>query len=190
MENCVNLSSISSAMNCIDYDNRGGIIAKMAVCYHDDVATFPDLPAASDSGMDLESAGKWDGELALKSGKKMVEIPFIEGEGEISISVSGDRGARCAHYELDIMRSKINATTMGLMNAFKDAGLVIVVTDGNGNKYLLGDELVPCYLVDGDGAKTGRARTDRNAATLNFEYYGQRFLLYDGDIEDLLKEAG
>lgn len=190
MANCINLSSISAATNCVDYDNRGGILAKILVCYHAAVADFPTLPGSAEGGMTLENAGKWSGEITMKTGEKMVEIPFIEGEGEIKVSPSGEVGARCAHYELDIMRTKINAQTFGLLNAFKDADLVIIAVDANGIKYLLGDELVPAKMIDGDGATSGRARTDRNSITFNFEYYGQRFLVYDGEIESLKSEAG
>lgn len=190
MAKCVTLSSIGAAANCTDYDNRGGIVSKILLGYHSSVATWPDLPAASSSPMDLATAGKLNGDLALASGEKMVEINFIDEEGEFHISLSGEKGARCAHYELDIMRSKISAEILGLINACKDEGLVIVVIDANGNKYLMGDELVPARMIDGDGAGTGRARTDRNATTLNFEYYGQRCLVYDGDIDDLTTNAG
>lgn len=174
---CVNLSSISAETNCVDFDNRGGLVSKIEVAYHSQVASWPDLPTPTS----LEDAGSWTGDITLGSSATWAEVPFIEGEGEISVSPTGERGARGAHYELSIMRSKISAETFGLLNAMKDEGLVIKVTDANGNKYLMGDELVPAYMVDGDGAKTGRARTDRNATTINFEYYGQRFLLYDGD---------
>lgn len=188
---CITLSSISAAQNCVDYDNRGGVISKILLAYHDDVATFPELPSASgETGMTLAAAGAWSGTLAMKTGKAMVEINFLEGEGELRISVSGDRGARTAHYELEIIRSKINAETLGLLNACKDAPLIIIATDANGNNYLLGDKLVPCYMVEGDGAKSGRARTDRNQTTINFEYYGQRFLLYSGTTASLTAPAG
>ena len=187
MGNCVNLASIEPAANCVDVDNRSGIVNRIIVGYADEVETWPDLPApASSSSMTMEQAGKWSGELAMKTGCKCVEINITDETGVITITEQGDKGAESFLFDLTVVRAKINAAIAGFENAVKGRPLVILAQDRNGIKYLMGDKLVPAYKVAGDGSTTGTTGTDRNQTSLKFQYACPRKLVYDGELDSLL----
>lgn len=191
MGNCVTLASISPAANCLDIDNRAGVVNRILLAYAEDVAVYPQLPSASaEAEMTLEEAGKWKGEIAMKEGKSMVELHFTDQTGTIAITDQGEVGGESFLYELTLVRAKINAQMAGFENAVKGRGLVIIAEDRNGIKYLMGDSLCPAYKVAGDGSTTGATTTDRNQTTLKFSYACPRKLVYDGDLESLVEPAG
>lgn len=186
MANCVTLADISPAANCVDIDNRGGIVNRIVVGYADEVATWPELPTAGT----METAGAWNGELAMQSGSKMVQIHITDETGVLNITDQGERGGESFLYDLTVVRAKINALIAGFENAVKGRGLVILVEDRNGVIYLMGDKQAPAYKVAGDGSTTGTTGTDRNQTSLKFQYTCPRKLVYSGDIESLLEAAG
>ena len=49
MPNCITLANIDSAVACSDYDNIGGLVQEIIYGYWDDVATWPELPAGTES---------------------------------------------------------------------------------------------------------------------------------------------
>ena len=50
---CYELADIDPALECDAQDNMGGIVETITFGYHDDVATWPDLPAATETALDL-----------------------------------------------------------------------------------------------------------------------------------------
>lgn len=190
MKNCVNLASISAAMNCVDVDNRAGIVSRILFGYSDDVGAWPELPSpTTEAGMSMEEAGKWKGELAMKQGKCLYEMHFTDETGNLVITDQGEKGGESFLYDLNIVRAKINAELAGFENAVKGRNLVIIAQDRNGIKYLMGDELSPALKVAGDGSNTGTTGTDRNQTTLKFQYACPRKLVYEGDLDSLLAKA-
>lgn len=187
---CIQLASILPAANCVDIDNRAGVIDRILFAYAENVGTWPQLPAPAEAGeMTFEVAGKWAGELAMKSGEKMHELHFTDETGVLVITDQGEKGGESFLFDLTLVRAKINAQMAGFENAIKGRNLVIIAQDRNGIKYLMGDELAPCIKVAGDGSTTGTTATDRNQTTLKFQYTCPRKLVYDGDLDDLLKVA-
>lgn len=188
---CVKLSNLDPAVNCVDLDNRAGIVARILLAYAEDVAAWPELPAPAEAGeMSLEEAGKWKGELAMASGAKMVELHFIDETGVITITDQGERGGESFLYQLDLVRAKVNAAMAGFENAVKGRRLVIIAEDRNGVKYLMGDKLCPAMKVAGDGSTTGTTGTDRNQTSLRFQYSCPRKLVYEGELDSLVAAAG
>ena len=187
---CISLASIGAVVNCVDVDNRAGIVDRIIIGYADEVGTWPKLPTGSlESPISLEKAGQWIGDLAMKNGCNMVELNFTDETGEFKITDQGEKGGKSFLYELELSRAKMNATMFGFENAVKDRQLVILVQDRNGVWYLMGDEIAPAMKVDGEGSKTGKTGTDLNQTSLKFQYTCPRKLVYIGEVDGLLQNA-
>lgn len=186
---CIALADLLPAMNCADLDNRGGVVNEFLVGLADEVATWPDLPTPDADALDLKTAGAWDGELAMKAGCKMYRFACTDEQAELAISEAGEVGGECVLMELSVTRTRMQQEVFGFLNALKGRNLVVIATDKNGNKFLMGDKLSPCRKVAGDGSTTGKATTDLNQQSIKFQYYCPRYLMYTGDTESLNIEA-
>lgn len=187
MPKCVNLANIDSAVSCADYDNLAGIVAEIIYGYHEDVASWPSLPAGSEnSPLSLADAGKWDGDVVMKTGTCAYKLAFTDGTGHFDMTDQGEAGAESVLCQLDIIRSKVSDVILGFMNATRGRKMFFIVTDKNGNSYLMGDELNAAMRVAADATTTGTAATDRNGAPLRFQYNCPRNLIYDGDKTNIL----
>lgn len=186
---CVALADLLDTLNCEDLDNRAGVVTEVLVGYADEVATWPDLPKPLGEALTMDKAGTWEGNLAFITGCQMQRFVFPDEQAELKISEAGENGNEVVLYELDVTRYRMGATLFGFLNAIKGRKLVLIVTDKNGNKYLMGDKLAPARKVAGDGGTTGRAATDVNKQSVKFQYYCPRYLVFTGDTSALLKPA-
>ena len=185
---CISLSSISAAANCVDADNRAGIVDFVLIGFADEVGTWPAMPYGSEQNpISLEQAGKWSGDLAMKNGCQLYKLAFADETGEFKITYQGEKGGKSYLYELDLTRAKMTPEMFGLENAVKERKLVILVRDRNGFWYLMGDQMVPAMMTDGDGSTTGKTGTELNRSALKFQYTCPRKLVYAGEIDSLIK---
>lgn len=190
MSNCIALATIAAAANCVDTDNRAGIVDRILFGYAEEVGTWPTLPNGTENApMTLAQAGAWNGDLAMENGCQLYELNFTDETGELKITDQGEKGGKSFLYELDITRAKMNAVMFGFENAVKDRNLVLLVRDRNGVWYLMGDEMAPAMKVDGDGSTTGKAGTDQNRTSIKFQYSCPRKLIYTGNTDSLLVAA-
>lgn len=190
MKQCISLSSISPTINCVDLDNRAGVVNCILLGFADEVGTWPNLPYGSETApLSMEMAGKWNGNLAMANGCKLYKLTFTDETGELKITDQGEKGSKQYLYELELSRAKMNATMFGFENAIKDRKLVILVRDRNGLWYIMGDKMAPAMMVDGDGSTTGKAGTDQNRTSLKFQYTCPRKLVYAGDVDSLMIAA-
>lgn len=187
---CINLSDIDEAVACVDLDNLAGVVQEVIYGYWEDVATWPDLPApADDASMSFEEAGAWDGDVVMKNGCRAYKLVFTDESGELQITDQGETGGESCKYSLDIVRAKMSKVIFGFENATRGRRLFLIVTDKNGNSYLMGDKLNACRKVAGDASTTGKTGTDLNKTPLKFEYNCPRKLMYTGDMVKLLTVA-
>lgn len=190
MPNCINLADIDSAVSCADFDNIGGLVQEIIYGYWDDVATWPELPSGTDSdAISLEDAGKWKGDIVMAAGKRAYKMQFTDENGEFTMTDQGEVGGESVLYQLDIVKAKTNATILGFMNATRGRKMFFVVTDKNGNSYLMGDALNAAKKIAGDAVTTGRATTDLNKVPLRFTYVCPRNLIYVGDTKGILTSS-
>ena len=189
MKNCIALADIDEAINCADIDNVGGIIQEIGIAYADDIATWPSLPSPiGNTELLLAAAGAWNGDIVQNVGAKFIKVKFTDETGSFTITQQGEHGGESYLYQLDISRAKMNATIFGLENALRGRRLVILVTDKNGVKYLMGDELNGAKMIAADASTTGTAATDKNNVPLRFTYVCPRKLVYTGDTDGLFTE--
>lgn len=185
---CISLSSISAAANCVDTDNRAGLVDFVLIGFADEVGTWPAMPYGSEQNpLSLEKAGQWDGDLAMKNGCQLYKLAFTDETGEFKITYQGEKGGKSYLYELDLTRAKMTPEMFGLENAVKERKLVILVRDRNGFWYLMGDKIAPAMMTDGDGSTTGKTGSELNRSALKFQYTCPRKLVYAGEIDSLMK---
>ena len=190
MANCINLADIDQAVNCADLDNVAGIAQEIIYGYYEDVATWPQLPAPVSEGMSLEVAGKWNGDLVMKTGTRAYKLVMTDDSGELTFTDQGETGGESVLMELSIHRAKISAVIFGFENATRGRRMFFLVKDRNGQYYLMGDKNVAAKRVAADATTTGKASTDLNKVPLKFSYVCPRKLIYEGDVENILKVAG
>lgn len=190
MNKCIALATIAAVANCVDTDNRAGIVDRILFGYAEEVGTWPTLPIGTENApLTLAQAGAWDGDLAMANGCQLYELNITDETGELKITDQGEKGGKSFLYELDVTRAKMNAVMFGFENAIKDRNLVLLVRDRNGVWYLMGDEMAPAMKVDGDGSTTGKAGTDQNRTSIKFQYSCPRKLIYTGETDSLLVPA-
>ncbi len=186
--NCIQLADIDRGVSCADFDNLAGVVKRIEYGYWDDVESWPSLPeGTSGSPLTLAAAGKWVGDLVLKSGATAHTLEFTDGTGVLTMTDQGERGGESVLYQLDLVRSKMTDVILGFLNATRGRKMYFVVTDKNGVKYLLGDRLNAARRVAGDAATTGTASTDRNGVPLRFTYECPRNLVFEGEVNPRFK---
>ena len=190
MNKCIALSNIDDALDCISLDNTGGLVPNLIFGYWEDVKSFPSIPAITDvAGMDMEVAGKLDGDLVMNAGTKAYTLKFTEDTGVFTIAPQGEVGGQSFLYSLTFISAKVRAKILGFMNAAKNRKMFFIVQDENGTYFLMGDKNRGARLQAGDGVTSGTAVTDRNQTTLLFTFTSPRALSYAGDVENILTEA-
>lgn len=190
MNNCISLSSISALANCVDTDNRASIVNYVLIGFADEVGVWPNMPYGSvQNPLTLEQAGQWSGDLAMKNGCQLYKLAFTDETGEFKITEQGEKGSKSYLYEIDLTRAKMTQEMFGLENAVKERKLVILVRDRNGFWYLMGDQITPAVMTDGDGSTTGKGGAELNRTALKFQYSCPRKLVYAGEIDSLIKAA-
>lgn len=191
---CIELADIDELVSCDDIDNLAGIVQSVIYFYWEDVAAWPDFPKpADDATMSLEQAGAWDGDVVMKAGCRAYQLTFTEDSGELTITDQGEAGGESCKYELSITRAKMSKVIFGFENATRGRRLGLIVTDKNGNSYLMGDKLNAAHKVAADASTTGKSGTELNKTPLKFSYDCARKLMYTGDMAEILKivpEAG
>jgi hypothetical protein len=188
-KNCIALADIDEMVSCQDLDNLAGLVQELIYFYWEDVASWPDMPApASDTGtMDFATAGAWNGDVVMKQGCRAYKMVFTDNSGELTITDQGETGGESVAYELTITRAKMSQVIFGFENATRGRRLGLIVTDKNGNRYLMGDKLNAARKVAADASTTGKAQTDLNQTPLKFQYACPRKLMYTGDVDEILK---
>ena len=191
VKNCVELADIDEAVSCADLDNLAGVVQSLIYGYWEDVASWPDLPAPSGeaSAMSFAEAGAWDGDLVMKEGCRAYQLVFTDDSGELTITDQGETGGESCKYELAIVRAKMTQVIFGFENATRGRRLFMIVTDKNGNRYLMGDKLNAAKKIAADASTTGKAGTELNKTPLKFNYSCPRKLMYLGDVVKILKVA-
>lgn len=190
-EKCISLADIDEAISCAELDNLAGIVQQIIYGYWDEVEVWPEFPApTADTPMTLDQAGKWDGNITMKEGKRAYKLVVTDGAGTLTITDQGEAGGESVRYQLDVERAKMSAVIFGFENATRGRRLFVLVQDKNGTTYLMGDKLNACKRVAADAATTGTAaESDVNKTPLRFQYDCARKLIYTGDPEALLTAA-
>ncbi|MDR0543406.1 MAG: hypothetical protein LBH19_14515 [Dysgonamonadaceae bacterium] len=188
MANCISLEDIDHNLGCSG--NVSGIAPRLIYGYHSDVAAWPDEPLPTDANtpLSLEESATLEGDVLMKAGTLAFALDFTEDSGSLTIVPQGEIDGGQMEYTLTIVKAKLQAKILGLMNAALGKKLFFIVQDENGLTYLMGNRHRGCtFVTGGDGATTGASSSDRNQASLQFKFRQGRAFVYNGDVENILE---
>jgi len=161
-------------------ENMGGLQQKVYFGYHADVATWPTRPVNPTT---LEMSSVLTGELVMKAGKRMFEMYLTDDTGEFKIESVGEIDGKSFVEHLTLFHPGLQKKLLGFINASKNANLVFVVVDSDGQMYLMGDPLRSAVFVGApDGIGTGKETAARKGASLEFAYKTTSAYIYTGAV--------
>lgn len=168
---CQNNMSGVKTIYFIPLDDVTAINAQRPATY----ASFDDYVTIGDSAMDSKA-------VSVATGKKFAKVYCSTDMGELKYALQGSRvGNRSFKATLEVFHPKFKKQLLGFMSAMANAEMLVVVALNNGEYHLLGDLEHGCILADGAEATSGKAATDDNGATLQFEYQTpQKQIFFDG----------
>ena len=161
-------------------NNMGGTAQKIYFGYHADVLTWPTVHS---SPATPEENGVLIGTIAMKAGKNLFELYITDDTGEFNIESVGEVDGKSFVEHLNFFHPGLQKKILGFINAAKNDNLVFIVTDAEGQMYLMGDEMRPAvYQGSPDGSGTGKETAARKGMSCEFTYKCNSAYVYDGDV--------
>lgn len=160
-------------------ENMGGV-TKVYFGYQEDVATWPTKPT---NPLTMEDSAVLTGSLIMKTGKRMFDIYITDDTGEFNIEAVGEVDGKSFVEHLTFFHPGMQQTIISFMNAVKNANMIFVVQDADGNMFLMGDaSRAAVYQGSPDGNGTGKATSDRKGMSAEFTYKTANVYLYKGTV--------
>jgi len=155
-------------------NNQGGTSTLFKYFLWDDVLTWPSLGTT-----DLASLATLSGNVVFKPGKNMWVLEGTENACELKVDQVGELDGMSYKTTLTIFIPGMSKKILGFMSTMKNANLGFIVSDREGQRYLLGNAIMPVKMVSGAGG-TGTKTEDRKGTTLTFEWACNAVQVYSG----------
>jgi hypothetical protein len=163
-------------------ENMGGLAQNCIFGYWDDVAQWPAAPVAP---ADIEANGVLVGDLVMKAGRRAFTFYSTDDTSELKMSPVGEVDGKSFEMALTVFNPGLKKKILGFMNAAKNENLFFIVSDSDGQYYILGDKLRAAKFESGE-VGTGKATGDRKGATLTFKFKTNNLRAYIGDVTALI----
>jgi len=161
-------------------ENMGGIAQKVYFGFWADVQSWPTKPS---SPADIEENGVLTGSVEMKAGKRMFEMYITDDTGEFNVESVGEVDGKSYVLHLNLFHPGMQKKILGFMNAAKNDNLFFIVTDAEGQMYLMGDAMRPAvYQGAPDGGGTGRETAARKGMSAEFTYKTGNVYVYEGTV--------
>lgn len=109
--------------------------------------------------------------ITLKSGCEFAEIYASKDLGELKYTVQGSAsGNRSFHASVEIHHPGFRRKALAFLGIAANLEFVLLVQRSSGDWHLLGDLDRGATLSDGAESTSGKAGTDQNGTTFQFEY--------------------
>lgn len=109
--------------------------------------------------------------FTVATGKGFVKLYCAKDLGEIKYAVQGAGvGSRSLKATLEVFHPGMKRKLLGFLGTMINQELIIVAVQNNGEIHLMGDLERGAEIADGVEATSGKAVTDQNGATLQFEW--------------------
>lgn len=109
--------------------------------------------------------------FTVATGKGFAKIYCVKDLGEIKYAVQGASvGSRSLKATLEVFHPGMKRKLLGFLGTMINQELIIVAVQNNGEIHLMGDLERGAEIADGVEATSGKAVTDQNGATLQFEW--------------------
>ena len=180
-----NLSIESLTRGNACQNNMSGVKTLYFVPLDDVVSINAERPAtytSFDDYVTIGSSAMTAKAVTLSTGKRWAKVYCSTDMGELKYALQGSRvGNRSFKATLEVFHPKFRKQLLGFLSAMANAEMLVIAQLNNGEYHLLGDMEHGCILSDGLEATSGKAATDDNGATLQFEYQTpQKQILFDG----------
>ena len=161
-------------------ENMGGIVQKIYFGFWADVETFPAKPVTP---VTLEDNASLTGNIVMKTGKRMFEMYITDDTGEFNVEPVGEVDGKSFVLHLNFFHPGMQKKILGFINAAKNDNLVFVVTDAEGQQYLMGDAMRPSvYQGAPNGSGTGKETAARKGMSCEFTYKTGNVYVYTGTV--------
>ena len=161
-------------------ENMGGIVQKIYFGFWADVETFPAKPVTPAT---LEENASLTGNIVMKTGKRMFEMYITDDTGEFNVEPVGEVDGKSFVLHLNFFHPGMQKKILGFINAAKNDNLIFVVTDAEGQQYLMGDEMRPAvYQGAPNGSGTGKETAARKGMSCEFTYKTGNVHVYTGTV--------
>ena len=126
--------------------------------------TFTDYVQIGSSAMEGKA-------FTVATGKGFAKLYCAKDLGELKYTVQGASvGSRSLKAHLEVFHPNMKKKLLGFLGTMINQELILVVIQNNGEIHLLGDLERGAEIADGVEATSGKAVTDQNGATLQFEW--------------------
>jgi hypothetical protein len=163
-----------------DENNMGGLPDEVYVAKAEDVANWPTLPNLTGT---QEQQAVLTGNFQLKSTKAFKRVRVTLDTGSLTSEEQGEVDGVSYKHMLKLFKSGLHAKDLGFGGITKNTGLVWVVPDANGKRFVVGSKLFPARRQTGGTSGTGEGVAGRRGTELTFFSYGNTPApLYNGTI--------
>lgn len=134
-------------------------------------ATIASQPESFEEYVVVGSEAMTEKAVTLKSGCEFAEIYNQRNLGELKYTTQGTaNGNRSFHVSLEVFHPGFRRKVLAFLGIAANLEFVLLAKLENGEWHLLGDLDRGAIISDGAEATSGKAATDQNGATLQFEY--------------------
>lgn len=173
MSNC-SLSIESLANDDFCQNNMSGVKTMYFIPKNDVTAINAALTTNKTTFTDYVEIGSTAMEgkaFTVATGKGFAKLYSAKDLGELKYAVQGSGvGSRSLKATLEVFHPNFKRKILGFLGTMINQELIVVAVLNNGDKHLLGDLERGAQIADGVEATSGKAVTDQNGATLQFEW--------------------
>ena len=174
MANNCNLTIESLANSDFCQNNMSGVKTLYFIPKNDVTAINAVLAATKTTFADyvqIGSAAMEGKAFTVATGKGFAKLYCAKDLGELKYTVQGAAvGSRSLKAHLEVFHPNMKKKLLGFLGTMINQELILVVVQNNGEIHLLGDLERGAEIADGVEATSGKAVTDQNGATLQFEW--------------------
>lgn len=161
-KNCFDKYQAEDIQYCPNDGSQAGISeVNIYYSYYKNVKTL-NIPDVSG---DFEAAGTIDDDIVMESGHGFGNIEALVDENELTTSLTGNTGNKRHSTSLSMLIPNIRAKTLGYIRKYKNAGLIFIILDRNGKKFVIGNKISPARVSEATGT-TGKGEDDNNGYSL------------------------
>lgn len=161
-------------------ENMGGIGQNVFFGFWKDVVTWPTKPV---NPATIEENAELTGDIVMASGTNMFKLYITDDTGEFNIESVGEVDGKSFVEHLVFFHPGLQKKILGFMNAAKNDNLFFIVTDSEGQMYLMGDAMRPAvYQGAPEGNGTGKETAARKGMSAEFTYKTPNVYVYTGAV--------
>ena len=173
MSDCtLTIESLANTEFC--QNNMSGVKTMYFIPKNDVTAINAVLAASKTTFTDYVQIGSTAMEgkaFTAATGKGFAKLYCGKDLGELKYTVQGSAvGSRSLKAQLEVFHPNMKKKLLGFLGTMINQELILVVVLNNGEIHLLGDLERGAEIADGVEATSGKAVTDQNGATLQFEW--------------------